>query len=418
MERKETSRRGFLKLSSLGIAAASIRGVRPRTADAAWTDGMQINPAIPNDRIVCCHDNEVFPGFPTDKDGALAYGPGGYPDGEKICNEGVCVTVTRSLSGDPIDVPIDKARFAEQNNALDTARIEADLDACAVALSGTSTPSEAWSTIFMNGARNWSDIKVALLLDTTSLFPVHVPIVGKLCTVLTGLGVPTANIILYDGQGFVWDYEDQAVTSGIRYLYEPYLGNGIPEGVVVSNGFDALGGLTAAPVPEPFPGDFLCAKSIADGAVDIIVNMATNKSHGDLVNDAALCLYNHFGGTFVRQPRDVFEGMDILNYMMAVNKSEAVVGGTPPRQQLCIIDSIWGNHCCGPYGTHLSKYTLDRQPNRLIMGTCAPLVDAVTIEKLRRKMSAHVEGFSQRFMIDFGFPAEKWDELDFTPVSV
>ncbi len=231
----------------------------------------------------------------------------------------------------------------------------------------------------------------------------------------TGTGIPLIDYITVYPEGGA---TTGAVTAGVPYLYEPYPGNGIPEGVVLSNGFDALGGLTAAAVPAPFEGDYLCAQSIADGNIDIIVNMATNKSEGDLVNDTALCLYNHFGGTFVRRPRSVFEGMDILNYMMALNKSEAVIGGEPPRQQLCIVDSIRGNHSCGPYGTHLQKYTIDRQPNRIIMGTCAPIVDGATIRGLRKKMMAHVEGFSARFMIDFGYPAEKWDELELTPVTV
>ena len=418
MKRKQTSRRGFLKLSSLGIATASMHGMVPKRTKAAWTEDMQeINPAIPNDRIACCHDNAIFPGFPEDKDGA--YGMrGGWPDGDDICNEGNCVTITKSLSGNPIDIPMNKARFEEQNTTLDAARIESDLDACAQTLSGAGSASAAWSTIFMKGEKDWSEITVALTMDTQTLFPVHVPIVGKICKVLIDLGVPAGNIMLYDGQGFLWDYENSEVVYGVPYLYEDYVGNGIPEGVVLSSGFDALGGLTAAPVPEPFEGEYLCAKSIADGDIDIIVNLATNKSHGDLLNGAALCLYNHYGATFVRQPRDVFEGIDILNYMMAINKSEAVIGTSPARQQLCIIDSIWGNHCCGPYGTHLGKYTIDRQPNRLIMGTCAPLVDAVTIRKIRSQMAAHVLGFSQRFMVDFGYPGEKWDELEFTMVNV
>jgi len=407
MKTKQTNRRNFLKLSSLGITAASLPGLFPRKASGAWADGMQINPAIPNDRIVCCHDNAIFPGFGPE-DGALG----------DVCVHGKCVDIPFDMSADPIDITLNKERFALQNEGLDTARIEADLDACAVTLSGKGSAAEAWSTIFMNGTKNWSDIKVAMVLDTQSMFPVHVPVVGKLCRVLTGLGVPVHNIILYDGQGLMWDYENKVVASGIQYLYEPYVGNGIPEGVVLSHGFDALGGTTPAAVPEPFAGEFPCAKSIADGEIDIVVNMATNKSHGDVMNNAALCLHNHYGGTFVRQPREVFQGLDPFNYMMAVNKSEAVIGTNPARQQLCIIDSIWANHCCGPFGTHLARYTIDRQPNRLIMGTCAPLVDAVTIEKLRRKMSAHVEGFSKRFMIDFGYPAEKWDELDFTMVSV
>lgn len=418
MKAHHTNRRRFLKLSSLGVAAAAVPGGLPRKAGAAWTGGLQINPAIPNDRVVCCHDNAMVPDFPADKDGAVAR-IGDWSDYIDVCNEGSCVTVTKDLEELPIDVPMNRARFAEQNSGLDTARVESDMDACAVTLCGGSmSASEAWSTIFRNGTKDWSTVKVAVLLDTLSLFPVHVPLVGKICKVFAGLGVSATNIILYDGQGYVWDYENKEVAAGVPYLYGPYVGNGIPEGVVLSNGFDALGGLTTAEVPEPFAGEYRCAKSIAEGAVDIIVNIATNKSEGDLVNDTALCLYNHFGGTFVRRPRSVFEGMDILNYMMAVNKSDAVIGGEPPRQQLCIVDSIWANHCCGPYGTHLQKYTIDRQPNRIIMGTCAPLVDGATIRGLRRKMMAHVEGFSARFMIDFGYPAEKWDELELTPVTV
>jgi hypothetical protein len=54
----------------------------------------------------------------------------------------------------------------------------------------------------------------------------RITIVGKVCPELVALGVPTGNITVYDTCS-------GAAGSG---KYTPYIGNGLPEGTVVSNG--------------------------------------------------------------------------------------------------------------------------------------------------------------------------------------
>ncbi len=57
-----------------------------------------------------------------------------------------------------------------------------------------------------------------------------------------------------------------------------------------------------------------------------------------------------------------------------MNKSNAILGGSPVRRQLCIVDSIWG----------MKKGSLgepDTQLCSLIMGTFGPAVDYLTAKK-------------------------------------
>ena len=110
-------------------------------------------------------------------------------------------------------------------------------------------------------------------------------------------------------------------------------------------------------------------------------------------------------GTFSPRPGHAADGTD---YLIAINKSEAVLGRTDrrgkvlfPRQQLCLIDGLWASRG-GPSGnpTH--------QPNRLFMGTCGPVLDYQVATKFRRDEMGWAinEGVANRFLSEFGFKAD------------
>lgn len=403
----QSDRRSFLKASVLGTAGLSLGAAFNRRVRAAWTEGTQINPAVPNDRVVCCHDNAMNPSW-----------SGQCNDGQNLD----CVGRGHEVNSN-FPRTMDHS-FTEQNSLLDSARMQADLDAMARSLTKVEDPVQAWGTLFMKPAgTSWDQVRVAVKVDANGLVLPHIPIVDKVCRELHRLGVPYKNIVLFDGEAYTFDPDAGKVVSSVVYYYGPYLGNGLPEDVVVSNYYDALGGTVMADIPAPMEGAYPCAADIANGKVDILINLACSKPHGTVFGGATLCLKNHVGGTFLRQfPDNPFHGYDWCLYMLAVNKSNAVLGGSPARQQLCIVDAVWSAHCCGPLGFGDVVGGQDRQPNRLIMGTFAPLVDVVTIKILK---SGHHKDYMQydkerplivRFLTEFGYP-ESMLSMDHTEVS-
>jgi hypothetical protein len=61
-----------------------------------------------------------------------------------------------------------------------------------------------------------------------------------------------------------------------------------------------------------------------------------------------------------------------------MNMSSAIVGGTPPRQQLCIVDSLWADNNNNPDGAPTNVLS------RLVMGTFAGAVDYLTSVKIKQ----------------------------------
>ncbi len=401
------NRRSFLKTSAAGAAGLALSGMVTRSSYAAWTEAMQINPAVPNDRVVCCHDNLMCP-WGKDCDG----------------ND------TWNCSHNETNFPATMDHsFVEQNELLDSARMWANMDAMAKSLTGKPDAAQAWPALFMKPeTKTWDQVRVAIKLDANANNIPHIPVVGKVCGELIAAGVLPGNIILYDGEAYAWNSETSKVESSVEFYYKQYVGNGLPDGIVISRFFDALGGTVMTAIPEPFEGSFPCAAAIADGTIDILINLACDKAHGTVFGGASFCLKNHVGGTFLRQftqkglRKEAFNLYEWTRYQIAVNKSDAILGGTPPRQQLCIIDAIWGNHCCGPMGFHHGPGGQDLQPNRLIMGTFAPLVDIAAINLLP---SSHTKDYFpgdqkdkpivMAYLTEFGYP-ESMRDLGFLMV--
>jgi len=359
------NRRDFLKKTAVGTAGltAGLSLLKPDKAQAAtggWpaTGTMDINPNISNLRVVCMYDPKM------------------------IINAGL-----NSWSVDDFV------------NAVSKTTIDTDMDQMAMSLAQKTTATEAWSTIFqLPAGKTWAQVKVAIKVNTCNgQSQPRPPVVGKICTVLNTLGVPGANIIIYDGAlGTCQTLNDgfskyfSASGTGTYNGYTLYPG-------VVSSGSGDLGGTTAVAVPN-LSGTYNCPADFANGTIDIIVNIAVNKGHNSPYKNetgqgntggCTLCHKNHFGtfpinhnngsykaGVTVITPADVTSpsnGDTSVYYSM----SNAIVGGTPVRQQLCIVDSLWADNNGNPNDAP------SLVPARIVMGTFAGAVDYATCVYLK-----------------------------------
>jgi hypothetical protein len=96
--------------------------------------------------------------------------------------------------------------------------------------------------------------------------------------------------------------------------------------------------------------------------------------------------------------------------MVNQNKSATILGGAIPRQQLCIVDSIWAEKS-GPVAaiTHL--------PCRLVMGIMGPAVDIMTARNIREKLmgATHNEKAISTLVSGFGYEEDEFEWNEFTP---
>lgn len=341
------SRREFLKATA--VAATSWAAAAGGKAFAAWPGKgtADINPSIGNMRVVACQDRSMLKQAPT------------------------------------------VMTFDSTNQQVDAARVHADMDAMATRLTGAASPDIAWRTIFRS-SNAWPSTIVAIKVNVTE--PKNVPrlaVLEKLCRTFVGFGVPASNIIVYHGG-------TQAYAGNIA-SYRPHFSTTDSSKIpgVVSNGNDALGGTAKASLPDG--SSYPCTADIANGKVDILVNVAVNKGH-PAFGRATLCMKNHFG-TF---PADY---TDTDNYIININKSDAIIGGAPPRQQLCIVDSLVANKAS-------SHGTPEAMPCYLVMGTFAPAVDYQTVKKIRERVmgASHDDAVVESYLTRFGYAAKdaKW----------
>ncbi|MBN1761030.1 MAG: DUF362 domain-containing protein [Chitinispirillaceae bacterium] len=353
------NRRDFLKTTVFGTAGAMASGMFPDQLTASPFSSASrkiINPAIDNCRVVCCTDPEMVTGNPSQWN-----------------------------------------TVADQNKFIDVDRVQTNMDRMAMALAQKATSREAWAAIFQKPAsKEWSAIKAAIKVNakTRSGIPKNNPrlaVIDKICKAFNGLGIPFGNIIIYDA-----DDEEASV------LYREFIGNGLPDGVVVSRRYDSLGGTVDAPVPAPWNKNAPCVRDIANGTIDILVNCTVNKGSHNWTGPASISMKNHYG-TFLVSLNETYHNFD---FIVGTNKSEAIVGGTPPRQQLCIVDSIYA--CTtGPSDPP------DKAPHSLVMGTYSPVVDYLIVKKIREKVmgARHTESIINRYLTEFGYLPE--DAVDF-----
>ena len=313
----KTQRRSVLKMAAAGAAGLALG--KPNKAFAAWpaTGAINVNSTISNMRVVACYDARMM-------------------------------SAPASMT------------FAAENAAVNAAQVAANMDAMAISLAGSNTADAAWRTIFTS-SKAWSATKVAIKVNVIEPKNMaRIAVVQKFCQIFAALGVPGANITIYDG--------NSTFGSGITN-YTPYfsLTDATKIAAVVSSYNAALGGTVTSPIPGGTSAD--CTADIANGTIDILVNIANNKGHSMPFNGGVtLSMKNHFG---------TFAPNHDLNYIFDINKSDAILGGTPVRQQLCFIDSLIANKAS-------NTGTPEAMPNYLVMGTFAPAVDYATIMNLRK----------------------------------
>jgi hypothetical protein len=356
-----TDRRSFLRTSAAGAAGLMAGGVLPQAVSASgggvWVDGMQINPNIDNLRVAYCED----------------------PD----------------MSG-----PSTMHNHYAINGAVNNELLWENMDKLAMTLAGKSTPAEAWATIFQKPeGKDWPDVKVVIkgIME-------RIAVDAKICFVLHDLGVPYSNIYLLDGWCWPKDVRDA-----------PFM----PEGLIYAGGggnddFLGMGGYVTVPVVvDGQTINVPCAADIANGLIDIIVNIPSNRGHNITAGGATLCMKTHYG-TFNAAPviNTPFHLDPMIAPIVAFNKHDAIIGGSPPRQQLCIIDNLWA----------MSGFSSgwDFQHNELLMGTFAPAVDFLCITKIRTaKMGCGAVPlrYLNRILQDFGYTQEQQDALDWVPIG-
>jgi hypothetical protein len=333
---------------TLGSLASrtSIAATSNQVVETVWQDGMQINPRIDNLRVTFCHDPDM-------------------------------------VSSNPLNW-----NMRTQNEVVDGERVSENMDKMAAALAGTADYAEAWAAVFQKPAgKDWADVNVAVKVN--SLDDRNVPrlaIVAKVCEELHNLGVPYGSMTVYDGGGktddanHIWQYADEFSRTIL------------PQGVRVSKN---LGG-EVVEVALPDSTEVFCLSPLLDDTVDLLVNIAVNKGH-DIpeLGSFTLTMKNHVGSIFINDhpsPDQLFE----------MNKINVILGrGSPPRQQLCIVDSLWGLRA-GPYGVP------DSDTKCLVMGTFSPAVDYLTVKKIREApefmgIDDTNREMLDRFMTEFGY---------------
>jgi len=337
----ENQRRDFLKMTAAGAAGLAL--LRSDKTFAAWpaTGTMAVNPTISNTRVVACYDTSMMKSTPT------------------------------AMS------------FAAENAVVNTAQVQANMDAMAMQLANQPTADAAWKAIFRS-SKAWASTKVAIKVNTIEPKNMaRLAVIQKFCTILTGFGVPAANIIIYDGNTTYG-----AGISNYTSYFSTTDATKIPG--VVSSYNTALGGTVNAPTPDGT--SIACSADIANGAIDILINIANNKGH-TMMGKATLSMKNHFG-TFAPNHNNNTE------YVFNINKSDAILGGTPVRQQLCFIDSLIANKVS-------NTGTPEVMPCYLIMGVFGPIVDYLTVKKVREAVMncTHDETIIAQYLTSFGYAA-------------
>jgi hypothetical protein len=362
---RDFSRRNFLSTAVAGIGGILSGGFSSVFAGenkGAWSDGKRINPAIDNLRVVHCVDPAMIKADPKNWD------------------------------------------MVSQNAPVVSERVHANINAMACALAQKASPTEAWETIFQKPkAKSWHEVKVAIKPNASGINNnTRVAVIGAVCTALTGLGVKPENIAMYGCN------RKGNMDTATGYL--PFVGSELPKGIVISDKHESMDGTQKTPIPRPQAGKFECAAALANGTIDILVNIGTNKGHiFDNVGGLSLTMKNHCGS--FKFPVAKHFTKDGIKFIIAINKSKAILGGTPVRQQLCIVDSLWGMKK-GPSGIPTIRL------NSLSMGTFGPAVDWVVMKKVREPlMGCKHPSFLSMIPVEFGYQPSAFENLNFIKVE-
>lgn len=266
------------------------------------------------------------------------------------------------------------------------------MDRLACGLTGLNSPVNAWNTIFKKPPKkSWADTVVAIKTNNIARQHTRSAVISKVCHALTELvGVKAGNIHIYD-----------ACHGGSMQYATPF--SGLPEGVRIEGQWGGFSG--SAPVYGPWSkagNSSDCLKQLAQGQVDVLVNISMCKGHSDKFGGFTMTMKNHFG-TFHPRPGHRSGGFE---YLLGINQTSQILGPMDsktgrvlfPRQQLCIVDGLWASEP-GPGGepTH--------QPNFIAMGVLSPVVDYVVATQFRAgrmKWDINMKA-ATRMLTEFGF---------------
>ncbi len=265
-----------------------------------------------------------------------------------------------------------------------------NIDKLVCALAETGEAKDAWKAIFVKPpGKSWSDTIVAIKTNHISRQHTRSAVMAKICHALTDVvGIKPAHIYIYDG-----------IHGGGLARETPFAG--LPQGCRIVNRWGGPSKPTAVPHPWGH-GQSSCIKSLVDGSVDILVNIALCKGHSWRYGGFTMTMKNHMG-TF--SPDPIHREGD-LDYLLAVNQTPEIMGPMDkktgrvlfPRQQLCVVDALWASKR-GPDGLP------SHQPNFLAMGVFSPVVDYVLATRFRgEKMGwAPNKQVTRRFLEEFGY---------------
>ncbi len=282
--------------------------------------------------------------------------------------------------------------WARQNEIVVSEAVWENIDKLACGLTETTDPGQAWRTILIKPpGKSWSDTVVAIKTNNIALQHTRSAVMAKVCHTLTRvLGVKPNNIRIYDA----CHGKDMSKNT-------PFAG--LPEGCRIE---DRWGGSTVnTKVPAPWKNGrnkSECLKYLVDGSVDILINLAMCKGHGDKFGSFTMTMKNHFG-TFDPGPAHKSGSTD---YLMAINRTPEILGTMDPqtgrvlfpRQQLCLIDALWASEE-GPGGDP------SHQPDFLAMGVLSPIVDYLVATRFRgEKMGWQPNmAVTRRMLTEFGY---------------
>ena len=347
---KKISRRTFIKRAAiLGAATAASPLIFIPKAQAGWAKNTPVHPGVDNLRVVGITDPTMIRGTET------------------LCD------------------------WSRQDELVSPKAVSENMGRLACALVDNSKPEEAWRTIFLKPpGKPWSDVVVAIKTNSIALQHTRSAVMASVCRTLTDvIGVKGDHIHIYDG-----------CHGSSMERYTPF--KGIPEGTRIEGRWGGINTRTHAPGPWNESGETTCVEHLANGSVDILVNIALCKGHSTTYGGFTMTMKNHFG-TFSPSPGHQGEGG---NYLLAINQTSEILGTMDrrtgrvlfPRQQLCIVDALWSSKH-GPGGNP------SHQTNSLFMGVMSPVVDYLLATRFRgEKMGWGYEKGATRWMLtEFGF---------------
>ena len=345
------SRRDFVKGTIVaGAAITAVPTILIRKSPAEWAKRTEVHPNISNLRVVGLTDPRM--------------------------------TKTKEV----------ETSWKRQQELVVSEPVWENIDKLACALTETKDPKDAWKGIFVKPPeKSWADTVVAIKTNNISRQHTRSAVMAKVChSLVEVLGVKGENIFIYDG------------VHGSKMGRDTPFG-GLPKAVRI---VDQWGGIST-PVAVPGPWDDPSGKSeivkpLADGTVDILVNIALCKGHWTNYGGFTMAMKNHMG-TFAPGPVHRDGAQD---YLLAVNKTPEILGPMDkktgkvlyPRQQLCLLDALWASKG-GPDGLPTA------QPNFLAMGVFAPVFDYLLATRFRGEKMGWKPNPSatKRFLSEFGY---------------